>query len=117
MTYGCFAIRASSLAMFTGESTKSTHPAATALRGIESYLADSSCAKVIPPSALTASSPQRAVGGRPGKNHADGPARADPGPATPKKTSIGWCGVRPGGLGESSNAPLPMTMLTLGGMT
>ena len=35
-TYGCFAIRASSLAMSSGERTKSTQPAATALRGIES---------------------------------------------------------------------------------
>ena len=50
-------MRASSFAMLFGESTKSTQPAATALRGIESYLADSSCAKVIPPSALMASSP------------------------------------------------------------
>src|SRR6185369_8899578 len=56
-TQGCFAIRASSLAIFFGESTRSTQPAATALRGMEGYLADSSWARVIPPSALMASSP------------------------------------------------------------
>ena len=50
-------MRASSFAMSSGERTKSTQPAATALRGIESYLAESSCANVIPPSALIASSP------------------------------------------------------------
>ena len=50
-------MRASSLAMSSGESTKSTQPAATALRGIESYRAESSCANVIPPSALMASRP------------------------------------------------------------
>ena len=43
--------------MCSGASTKSTQPAAIALCGIESYLADSSWAKVIPPSALIASSP------------------------------------------------------------
>src|SRR5207247_3249349 len=41
-TYGCLAMRASSLAMFSGDRTQSTQPAAMALRGIESYLADSS---------------------------------------------------------------------------
>ena len=97
-TYGCFAMRASSLAMFSGERTKSTQPAATALRGIESYLADSSCAKVIPPSALIASSPSV-------------PSVAVPERITPmarsrwscasdsKKESIEWCAPRPCGRG------------------
>jgi hypothetical protein len=35
-TAGCFAMRASSVAMSSGERMKSTEPAATALRGIES---------------------------------------------------------------------------------
>src|SRR5712691_4279623 len=45
-TKGCFAMRASSFAMSSGFKTKSTHPAAIALRGIESYRAESSCANV-----------------------------------------------------------------------
>ena len=81
-----------------GESTRSTQPAATALRGIESYLAESSCAKVIPPSALIASNPSV-------------PSLAVPDSTTPmarsrwscasdsKKESIGRCGVRVFGRG------------------
>ena len=44
--------------MPSGGSTKSTHPAAIALRGMPSYFADfPSCAKVIPPAALIAARP------------------------------------------------------------
>ena len=50
-------MRASSAAICSGANTKSTTPDAIALRGIESYFAESSCAKVTPPSALMASSP------------------------------------------------------------
>ena len=56
-----------------GREKKSTQPAATALCGMESYRAESSCANVIPPSALMASSPESAVASRAGKDHADGP--------------------------------------------
>jgi hypothetical protein len=44
------AMRTSSSAILSGGRTKSTHPAAIALCGIESYFADSSCANVMPPS-------------------------------------------------------------------
>ena len=91
-------MRASSLAISAGESTKSTQPAATALRGIESYRAESSCAKVIPPSALIASSPSV-------------PSVAVPDSTTPmarsrwscasdsKKESMDRCGARVRGRG------------------
>ena len=51
-------MRVSSRAMPSGERTKSTHPAAMALRGMPSYLAVESWAKVIPPSAFTACRPR-----------------------------------------------------------
>ncbi len=43
--------------MASGDNTKSTTPAAIALRGMLSKVALSSCANVIPPSALIASRP------------------------------------------------------------
>ena len=113
LTYGCLAMRASSLAMFSGLRTKSTQPAATALRGIESYLADSSCAKVMPPSALIASSPSV-------------PSVAVPERITPiarsrwscasdsKKASIGWCAPRSCGRGFNFKTPFDDAQIRVG---
>ncbi len=56
-TSGWCAMRAISSAISAGASTKSTLPEATALRGMELCWALSFCAKVMPPSALIASSP------------------------------------------------------------
>ena len=114
--YGCLARRASSNAIASGESTKSTQPADAALRGIESYLADSSCAKVMPPSALMASSPSV-------------PSVAVPERMIPtacscwswasdsRKKSIERSGVRACSRGCSFNTPALMLSLVLGGMT
>ena len=109
-------MRVNSFAIFSGERTKSTYPAATALRGIDSYLADSSCANVIPSAALMASRPSV-------------PSVAVPERITPmarsrwssasdsKKKSMACCGRRPVARGSSLNTPLAMRMLTFGGIT
>ena len=66
-------MRASSLAISSGGRTKSTQPAATALAGMLSYLAERvSWAKVMPPSPLMAVRPEGAVGGGAGEDDADG---------------------------------------------
>ena len=56
--------------MSAGESTRSTQPAAMALRGIES------CAKMIPALGLDRFETQRAVARGAGEYHADGPVMA-----------------------------------------
>ena len=56
--YGSFAKLLNLPAISSGDSTKSTTPAAIALRGMEAERADSGrWAKVIPPAALIASKP------------------------------------------------------------
>jgi hypothetical protein len=106
----------SSLAMSSGFSTKSTQPAAIALRGMESYRADSSCANVIPPSALMASNPSV-------------PSVAVPDRITPiarppwscasdsRKMSIERFGPDAFGRGSSRNVAFAMVRLLSGGIT
>ena len=101
--------------MLGGESTKSTQPAATALRGIELKRAESSCAKVRPPSALMASRPSV-------------PSVALPERITPmarshwsrarasRKWSMERGATRCGGRGRSCSTPRTMPRLVLGGM-
>ena len=109
-------MRPSSLAMASGPRTKSTHPAAIALRGIELYRAEASWAKVSPPSALMASSPSV-------------PSLAVPDRITPiarsfwssasdsKKASMTLRGSRARLRCRSFSVPPAMLRVMLGGMT
>ncbi len=110
-------MRASSAAIFSGRSTKSTQPAAMALIGMPGWRADdSSWAKVMPPSALMASKPRV-------------PSEAIPLRITPtaalirssasehKKLSMGRCFPAAARRRASRRIPSRIVMSALGGIT
>ena len=82
------------------------HPAATAFRGIESYLADSSCPKSNPTLRLDGLQPQRAIRCRPRKDYPDRPLLLLLGQRLQKK-SMECCGPAVCSRGSVSTGPAP----------
>ncbi len=103
--------------MASGGRTKSTQPAATALRGMPSYLADfSSCAKVMPPADLMASSPRVPSDAVPDRTT---PIARLPASSArePKKWSIGMPGIVVFRRATRWSTPPLMLIVVFGGIT